>query len=107
MLEAHWQGLLVVGRIVSEAFAERTGSRTIVVDTTSGSSSAVVSTVCTRGSPRSYPVVVVVVVDGHIAAAECIVECIEAYNFDWGYSFGRKCPTLAGCSNLRNMIPFD
>ena len=82
MLEAHWRVLEVVGDIVLEAFAVHTGSRTIVVGTTSGSSSAAASTVCTRGSPRSHPVVVADVVVRHIVAAACIVVHIGANNFD-------------------------
>ena len=64
---------------MSEAFAVHTGSRTIVVGTTSGSSSAAFSTAYTRGSPRSCPVVVADVVEtptvdvvhiaGHIGAS--------------------------------------
>ena len=84
MLEARWQGLEVVGRIDSEAFAVRTGRGTLVVDTTSGSSSAVVSTVYTRGSPRSYPVVVADVVERRTVAAVHIAGHIGVCSFDWG-----------------------
>ena len=66
MLEARWQGLevvKVVEHIESEAFVVHTGSRTIVVGTTSSISSAVVFTAYTRGSPRSYPVEVADVVE--------------------------------------------
>ena len=69
---------------MSEAFAVHTGSRTIVVGTTSGSSSAVVSTAYTRGSPRSYPVVVADVVERRTVAAVCIAGHIGASSFDWG-----------------------
>ena len=97
MLEARWQGLEVVGRIDSEAFAECTGSRTLVADTTSGNSAAVVSTACTRGSPRSYPVVDADVVVGHIVVAACIVVHIGANSFGLDCSFGRRCLTLVDC----------
>ena len=97
MLEAHWWGLEVVEHIVSEAFAVHTGSRTIVVGTTSGSSSAAVSTAYTRGSPRSYPVVVADVVVRHIVVAACIVVHIGANNFGLDCSFGRRCLTLVDC----------
>ena len=85
MPEARWQGLEVVEvveRIASEAFVERNGLKQTVVGTTTASSTAVASIVYTRGSPRSYPVVVAVVVEGHTVAAERTVVRIGAYNFD-------------------------
>ena len=82
MPEVRWQGLEVVERIESEAFVGRIDLTKTVVDTTTGSSTAAASTVCTRGSPRSYPVVDADVVVGHIVVAACIVEHMEANNFD-------------------------
>ena len=83
MPEVRWQGLEVVERIESEAFVGRIDLTKTVVDTTTGSSTAAASTVCTRGSPRSYPVVDAgVVVVGRIVVAACIVEHMEANNFD-------------------------
>ena len=81
MPEARWQGLEVVEvveRIASEAIVGRIGLKQTVVGTTTGSSTAVVSTVYTRGSPRSYPVVVADVVVGHIVAAAGFVVRIGA-----------------------------
>ena len=101
MPEARWQGLEVVERIESEAFVEHIGWKKTVVGTTTGSSSAVVSIVYTRGSPRSYPVVVADVVVGHIVAAAGIVVHIGATvvhkSFGLGCNFGHTCPTLVGC----------
>ena len=87
MPEARWQGLEVVEvveRTESEAFVEHIGWKKTVVGTTTVSSSVAASTVYTRGSPRSYPVVVADVVVGHIVAAACIVVHIGANNFDLG-----------------------
>ena len=94
-----WQGLEVVEvveRIESEAFVGHIVLRT-VVGTTTGSSSAAASTVCTRGSPRSYPVEVADVVVGHIVAAPCIVVHIGANSFVLDCSFGHTCLTLVDC----------
>ena len=80
-----WQELEVVEvveHIALEAFVGRIGLKQTVVGTTTGSSSAVASTVYTRGSPRSYPVVVADVVVRHIVAAVCIVVHIGASSFD-------------------------
>ena len=87
MLEAHWQGLEaveVVEHNESEALAVHTGSRTIVVGTTSGSSSAAVSTAYTRGSPRSCPVVVADVVETRTVAVVHIAGHIGASSSDLG-----------------------
>ena len=100
MPEVRWQGLEVVEvveRIESEAFVGRIDLKKTVVGTTTGSSSAAASTVCTRGSPRSYPVVVADVVVGHIVAAACIVVHIGANSFGLDCSFGHTCLTLVGC----------
>ena len=87
MPEARWQELEVVEvveHIALEAFAGRIGLKQTVVGTTTGSSSAVASTVYTRGSPRSYPVVVADVVGRRTVAAVCIADHIGASSFDWG-----------------------
>ena len=79
-----WQGLEVVERIESEAFVGRIDLTKTVVGTTTGSSSAAASTVCTRGSPRSYPVVVADVVARRTVAVVYIAGHIGACSFDWG-----------------------
>ena len=96
-----WQGLEVVEvveRIGLEAFVGHIGLTQTVVGTTTDSSTAAASIVYTRGSPRTYPVVDAgVVVVGRIVVAACIVEHIEANNFDLGCSFDRRYLTLVDC----------
>ena len=100
---------MVAGHIVKGAFAECTDPKQIVVDTTTGSSSAAVSTACTRGSPRSYPVAVAaVVVEGIVAhIAEHIGATVVRTSFGLDCNFGHTCPTLAGYLKSCNKMPSD
>ena len=112
MPESRWQGLEVVEVvecIESEAFAVRIGLKRTVVGTTTGSSSAVASTVYTRGSPRSYPVVVAAVVEvGNVAhIAEHIGATVVRTSFGSDCNFGHTCPTLAGYLKTCNKMPSD
>ena len=99
---------MFVVHIVKGAFVECTDSKQIVVDTTTGSSSAAVSTPCILGSPRSYPVAVAAVVEAGsvVHIAEHIGATVECTNCS-DCSFGHMCPTLAGYLRKYNKMPSD
>ena len=92
-----------------EAFAGCIDLKQTVVGTTTGSSSAAVSTPCTLGSPRSYPVVVAAVVEvGNVAhIAEHIGATVVRTSFGSDCNFGHTCPTLAGYLKMCNKMPSD
>ena len=100
--------VVFVVHIVKGAFVEGTGSKQIVVDTTTGNSTAAVSKPCIQGSPRSYlvAIAVVVVVDNFAHIAERIGATVGCKNCT-GCSFGHMCPTLAGYWRKYSRMPSD